>query len=387
MNSASELTQAIKTEAHRLGFHLVGITTPDQPLHLDSYEQWLDAGHHGKMDWMATNRACQRRANPRLILPECVSILVLGILYNAPPSVPPDFGGKTGGVASYAWGDDYHDVLPIRLRALVSFIEEIVGEKVPNRWYTDTGPILERELAQRAGLGWIGKNTNLINPKVGSYFLLAEILLGIDLVPDEPFTTDHCGSCKRCIEACPTDCILPNRTIDSNRCISYLTIELKEAIPQALRSKIGDWVFGCDICQQVCPWNIRFSPPEGDPAFAPRSGLIRPSLKDELLLGPEEFNRKFKGNPIKRTKRRGYLRNIAIALGNMGNPTAVPILSEALNDPEPLIRGHAAWALGQIGAAEAADALQSAAAREENRFVIHEIQTALMTAKGSANAS
>lgn len=386
MNSSSELTQAIKTEAHRLGFHLVGITNPDQPLHLDRYEQWLDAGHHGGMAWMATDRARKRRANPRLILPECKSLLMLGIRYQPSPLRPSPNGRGIGGegkIASYAQGDDYHDVLPVRLRALVSFIEEMAGEKVPNRCYTDTGPILERELAQRAGLGWIGKNTNLINPEVGSYFLLAEILLGIDLVPDDPFTADHCGSCTRCIKACPTDCILPNRTIDSNQCISYLTIELKESIAQDLRPKMGDWIFGCDICQQVCPWNIRFSPPNGDLAFAPRSGLVQPTLKDELLLSPEGFNRKFKRNPIKRTKRRAYLRNIAVALGNQGNPAAVPILGEALNDLEPLIRSHAAWALGQIGGAEATDALQSAAAKEENQRVFIEIQNALTTAKGS----
>ncbi|MBC8508939.1 MAG: tRNA epoxyqueuosine(34) reductase QueG [Anaerolineales bacterium] len=386
MNSSSELTQAVKEEARRLGFHHVGVTTPDPPSHLDTYEQWLTKDHHGDMAWMATERARQRRANPRLILPECESILMLGILYQPSPLRPSPNGRGVGGegkIASYAWGDDYHDVLPDRLRSLVSFIEYKTGQTIPNRWYTDTGPILERELAQRAGLGWIGKNTNLINPKGGSYFLLAEILLGIELSPDEPLISDHCGSCTRCIEACPTDCILPNRTIDSNRCISYLTIELKEPIPQDLRPQIGDWIFGCDICQQVCPWNIRFSPANGDPAFEPRSGLVQLTLKDELLLSPEEFNRKFKGNPVKRTKRRGYLRNIAIALGNMGNPAAVPILSEALKDFEPLIRGHAAWALGQIGGAEATNALQFAAVVEENHVVINEIQNALSITKGT----
>ena len=172
---------------------------------------------------------------------------------------------RTQRIASYAHGDDYHDILPARMKELVQFIEEQVGGPVQNRYYTDTGPILERDLAQRAGIGWIGKNTCLINPKQGSYFLLSEILLDLELEPDPPFTTDHCGTCTRCIEACPTDCILPNRTLDARRCISYLTIELKDDIPLELRDKIGDWVFGCDICQQVCPWN-RFAA-EGDPAF------------------------------------------------------------------------------------------------------------------------
>lgn len=246
------LKAAIKSEAHRQGFQHAGLTTPDPPSHLEVYEDWLAAGHHAGMAWMAADRNRQRRADPRLILPECQSILVLGIHYQ-PPKPPKNREGLFGQIASYAWGDDYHDVLPERLRAIVSFIEKQVGHPIPNRWYTDTGPLLEREMGQRAGLGWIGKNSCLINPQAGSYFLVAEILLGIELPPDKAFNSDHCGSCTRCIEACPTRCILPNRTLDANRCISYLTIEEKGALPAALRSKIGNWVFGCDICQQVCP--------------------------------------------------------------------------------------------------------------------------------------
>ena len=211
------------------------------------------------MGWMGTGRNRQRRANPKLILPECQSILMLGIAYSPAPQPPISRGD--GQVASYAWGDDYHDVLPERLQAIVTFIEAQVGHSVPNRWYTDTGPILEREIAQRAGLGWIGKNTCLINPNSGSYFLLAEIFLGIELPPDDPITSDHCGTCTRCIEACPTNCILPNRTIDANRCISYLTIEEKGPIPVDLRPQMGNWVFGCDVCQQVCPWNLTICMP------------------------------------------------------------------------------------------------------------------------------
>ena len=396
MISSSELTQAIKKEAHRLGFRLAGVTTPEPPPHLKTYERWLAADRHASMEWMASDRALQRRANPRLILPECKSILVLGILYppqpprnrgGVSPCPPPVRGGDGGGrVASYAWGADYHDVLPDRLRAVVTFIEEKTGGTIPNRWYTDTGPILERELAQRAGLGWIGKNTNLINPKSGSYFLLAEIFLGIELIPDAPFIPDHCGSCTRCIEACPTNCILPDRTIDANRCISYLTIELKGPIPVELRPHIGDWVFGCDICQKVCPWNQRFtshplSPPRSRGGRKGGGGVARPSLRDELPLSPEAFNRKFKGSPIKRAKRRGYLRNVAVALGNSRNTDAVPVLAEALNDPEPLIRGHAAWALGQIGGAKAILALEAAAQIEDDDYVNTEIQQSLITLK------
>jgi epoxyqueuosine reductase len=286
--------------------------------------------------------------------------------------------GLSGLVASYAWGDDYHDVLPERLQQLVSFIENHVGHPVTNRWYTDTGPILERDLAQRAGLGWIGKNTCLIHPRLGSYFLLAEILLGVELEADAPFVPDHCGTCRRCLEACPTGCILENRTLDANRCISYLTIELKETIPVGLRSKIGEWLFGCDICQQVCPWNQRFATSAGDQAFNPRPNLPHPKLLQEIGLSQHAFNRKFKGNPIKRGKRRGYLRNVAVALGNIGESSVVPALVEALaNDPEPLVRGHAAWALGTIGGEAAWRGLRASSQREKAPAVLDEIRDAL----------
>jgi epoxyqueuosine reductase len=335
------LKQTIKDKARQLGFILAGVTTPEPPPHLSTFENWLAQGRHGTMDYLATDRARLRRADPRQILPECRSILVLGTPYS-PPS--PRRRGDGGEVASYAWGADYHDVLPERMKELVSFIEEQAGRPVKNRWYTDTGPLLERDLAQRAGIGWIGKNTCLINPSHGSYFLLSEILLDLDLEPDPPLTTDHCGTCTRCIEACPTDCILPDRTLDARRCISYLTIELKEDIPVELREKIGDWVFGCDICQAVCPWN-RFAG-EGDPAFEMKTPP--PSLTEELTLSHGAFNQRFKGSPIKRAKRRGYLRNVAVAIGNTGDMHALPVLQNALNDEEPLVREHARWAIEQI---------------------------------------
>jgi len=258
-----------------------------------------------------------------------------------------DEPGPTGRVAAYAWGDDYHNVFLPRLQELVAFIEEQAGRPVPNRCYTDTGPVLERDLAQRAGLGWIGKNTCLINPKHGSYFLLAEILLGIELEADTPITTDHCGTCTRCIEACPTECILQDRTIDARRCLSYLTIELKDNIPEEMRPLLGDWVFGCDVCQMVCPWN-RFASEKGDEAFSPRPDVPRPNLIHELELTPEAFNHKFKNSPIKRAKRRGYLRNVAVAVGNSRDEKAFSALLSAENDTEPLVRNHADWALKKI---------------------------------------
>jgi len=363
----SDLKQGIKDKARQLGFILAGVTPPEPPPHYSTFENWLAQGRHGTMHYLAEERSRLRRADPREILPECKSILVLATPYSSPSPTPNgENAGRVGGdgdrppyrdqanaveaqhatgkISSYAWGDDYHDILPARMKELVQYIEEQVGGPVKNRWYSDTGPILERDLAQRAGIGWIGKNTCLINPKHGSYFLLSEILLDLALEPDPPFVTDHCGTCTRCIEACPTDCILPDRTIDAPRCISYLTIELKDDIPIDLREKIGDWVFGCDICQMVCPWN-RFAS-EGDPAFGAEDPL--PSLTDELAITTQEFNQRFKQSPVKRAKRRGYLRNIAVALGNTGSMYALPVLQNALNDEESIVSEHAKWAIEKI---------------------------------------
>jgi epoxyqueuosine reductase len=341
-------SQAVKNEARRLGFTLAGITTPEPPPHVSAYENWLMQERHASMEYLAGKRARTCRRDPHLILPDCRSILVLGVRYPDPKTVEPDDkAGPKGRVAAYAWGKDYHLVIPQRLQALVTFIEQKVGRTVPNRWYTDTGPILERDLAQRAGLGWIGKNTCLISPKLGSYFLLAEILLGTDLEPDPPFAADRCGTCTRCIETCPTHCILPDRTLDARSCISYLTIENKGEIPSDLRPRMGNWTFGCDVCQMVCPWN-RFSAIGYDSSFAAYPDVPNPDLIADLRLTAEEFKQKFKDNPVLRARRVGYLRNTAVALGNNGNKTAIPALEEALQEESPLIRQHAGWALEQI---------------------------------------
>ena len=324
-----DLEQALKEEAARQGFTLAGITTPQSPQHLAVYEQWLNAGLHGEMTYLERDSARQQRSDPRRLLPGCEAILVVGIPYfsaqqgrgekgtPSPPTPLPKGEGR-GKVASYAWVEDYHLVIPERLQALVSFLERQLGREVPYRGFTDSGPVLERDLAQRAGLGWIGKNTCLIHPQRGSFFFLAELLLGIPLQPDPPFAQDHCGACTRCIAACPTGCIRPDRTLDARRCISYLTIELKGEIPEELRPRIGNWVFGCDICQQVCPWN-RFAPGRGDPAFAPRPGIPAPVLAEELRLTEAEFIQKYKGSPVLRPKWKGYMRNLAVALGNQGS--------------------------------------------------------------------
>ncbi len=334
------LKGAIKQKARQLGFTLAGVTSCEAPSHYDIFGAWLNSGMHGTMDYLSEERGRARRADPKRILPECKSILILAIPYS---SLLGEGQGEGKKIASYALGRDYHDVLPQKLQTLVDFIEEQLGHPVPNRYYTDTGPLLERELAQRAGLGWIGKNTCLINPKAGSTFFLAEILLGVEIEPDEPFVTDHCGTCTRCLNACPTNCILPDRTLDARRCISYLTIELKDDIPEDLRPLMKDWVFGCDICQQVCPWN-RFSQP-ADLAFEALIPL--PVRTSDLLLTPWEFNQRFKRTPVKRTKRRGYLRNLSVAIGNSGDDEDIPILEKASQE-DGLINRHAKWAIDQI---------------------------------------
>ncbi len=369
----------IQAEASNLGFSLFGVTLPIRPPTYPAYLRWLELGRQGEMGYLANERAIRRRADPLEILPEVRSILALGMRYPSPEVIQPPLDERpTGKVAAYAWGHDYHDVIPPRLEALREQIGRILGREPVFRGYTDTGPILERDVAQRAGLGWMGKNTCLIDPARGSYYLLSELLIDAEIEPDPPFRTDQCGTCRRCIEACPTQCIQEDRTIDATRCISYLTIENKGMVPPELREPVGDWIFGCDVCQQVCPWNIRFAGPESDPAFAPRTGVPRPILAEELHLSPQAFNRKFKNSPVRRAKRRGYLRNVAVALGNARDPGSVPDLAWVLeNEPEPLVRAHAAWALGHIGSAPARAALERALRREEDTAVAAEIQTAL----------
>jgi epoxyqueuosine reductase len=375
------IREAIIAKANQLGFPLVGVAAPDPPEHISTYQRWIEQGYHGEMAYLASDRALARRATPREILPGCRSILVLG----APYPVPKPVKGKStpaeklsGRVASYAWGVDYHDVLLKQIAELAQFIVTSTPPGTTSRWYTDTGPILERDLAQRAGLGWVGKNTCLIHPGMGSYFFLAEIFLDLDLEPDEPFTKDYCGKCRRCIDACPTGCILPERALDARRCISYLTIELKSAIPVELRAFMDDWIFGCDVCQQVCPWNARFASRLGVSLFAPRRGVPTPNLITEMDLSPGAFNEKFRGSPIKRTKRRGYLRNVAVALGNAQVESASGALQRIIKlDPEPLVRSHAAWALGQIGGAGSQEALREALAQESDQEVAAEIHSAL----------
>jgi len=262
-----------------------------------------------------------------------------------------------------------------RLQALLSEIQKLApGTK--GKVYVDTGPVLEREFASRAGLGWFGKHTNLIHKKKGSWFFLGEILLSLELGFDGP-VTDHCGTCSLCMDACPTQAIPEAYVLDSTRCISYLTIELKGSIPRELRSDMGTWVYGCDICQEVCPWNEKHAVPTTEPAFQPREGLQNPDLSELLAMDQQTFSAKFKGSPIKRTKRRGLLRNAAVAMGNAGDPRGIPALQKALTDEEPLGREHSAWALGRMQGDVPRRMLNEAVLTETNAVVKNEILQSL----------
>lgn len=373
------IVEILQAEALRLGFTLFGTSPVVPPPHLSTYTQWIEAGLHAGMTYLSTERARDRRSNPGMIQPGALALLSAALPYPNPASIPDGPPGEAlGRVAAYAWGRDYHDVIPPLLVELIRRLEAALGRPVASRAYTDTGPILERDFAQTAGLGWIGKNTCLISPQHGSYFLIGETFVDVKVEPVQPLVTDHCGTCRRCIEACPTGAILENRTIDSHRCISYQTIENKGPIAPDLRSGIGEWVFGCDICQMVCPWNLRFAGSDFHPNLAPRPEIPRPVLRKELRLTPEAFNLKFRGSPIRRAKRRGYLRNIAVALGNAGDTSAVPDLTHTLkNEPEPLVRAHAAWALGRLGTAHARQALAAAARQETDLLVNEEVRAAL----------
>jgi epoxyqueuosine reductase len=300
----------IKAQAYGLGFDLVGIARLGPAETARAFDEWLERGYAGEMDYMP--RTAEKRRDSRLPFPTAKSAIVVGL----------DYGGRepSGPVARYARGDDYHDVLLERLRLLHARVDEIVGASVSGKAYVDTGPILERDLARRAGLGWFGKNTMLINPKRGSFFFLGELVLDLELEPDAPFASDHCGTCRACIEACPTGAIVEERVLDSNRCISYLTIELKGQIPAEWHDAIGEMIYGCDVCQDVCPWNVRFARDLREPAFRARELIAQKSPRtlalEILAMEDDTLRAALKGSPMKRAKPRGLKRNAGVAVTN-----------------------------------------------------------------------
>jgi epoxyqueuosine reductase len=378
--------QIIKAEAKNLGFSQAGITTPDTPDHFDVFESWLTAGYQADMKYLSREDTIAKRYHPKDLLPECKSIICLAFPYPNANDLVVNDNKPTGRIASYAWLPDYHLTIPILINELITRIENNLGRKIVYKAFTDSAPILERDIAQRAGLGWIGKNSCLIHPDHGSFFLLAEVFIDLELEDDQPLLADRCGSCNRCLGACPTQCILPDRTIDANRCISYLTIENKGPISRDLRKYTGNWVFGCDICQTVCPWNkLRVGKVYPQAFISPEPRKTFPKMIDEFSMSEQEFNVKFADTSILRSKRKGYLRNVATALGNLKSGEAVSTLvNSLLEENEPLIRGAAAWALGQIGGQKARSALRDQLVQESDAIVREELQLALNKIENNA---
>jgi epoxyqueuosine reductase len=339
------LKERIRQRARELGFDACHFTTAAPPEHAARFEHWIVTHQHGEMTWLERN--AHKRVDPQHVLPGAKSVVVLATSYVARISSGSSENRRAGGVvARYARFADYHDVMRDRLRILAGFVSELGGSGARSLWYVDTGPILERDLAQRAGLGFVGKHTNLISRQLGNWFFLSEVVTTVELGPDAP-EHNHCGKCVRCLEACPTGAITEPFNVDARRCISYLTIELKGSIPIELRPLIGNRIYGCDDCLAVCPWN-RFAR-EGrmmKPHARPDLSVI--DLVELLALDDAAFKAKFAGTPMLRTKRRGLLRNVCVALGNVGDERAFPALERALQDSEPLIREHAAWAIKQI---------------------------------------
>jgi len=351
--SAAELKVRLISFAREIGFDSCRIAACKAPPHAMEFREWLGESAHGEMNYM--QRGEEKRCDPQKVLAGAKSIVVFALNYfqgnesgigfqpmddwqdaHATPAA-------TGRIARYAWGDDYHEVIAEKLDKIDNFLREFGGEQ---KCYVDTGPVLERDYAAQAGIGWHGKSTMLIDQRLGTWFFLAEILTTLELPADEP-VPNHCGTCERCITACPTGAITAPHRVDARRCISYLTIELKGVIPLDLRPLIGDRIFGCDDCLDACPWN-RFAQESREAAFSARKSTTGMSLREYLELSDAEFRAFFRNSPIKRVKRRGFLRNVCVALGNAGDISDMPALERAARDPEPLIAEHARWAIDRI---------------------------------------
>ena len=370
--SPQETAALLKAWALEAGFDRAGVAGLQPSEHGPALLRWLARGDQAGMGYL--ERRIEARLDPAQVLPGARSALCVALQYHPLAAEDEPDGDLWPYVARYARGRDYHDVMTERLKSL----EARIGEAFPgtvSRRYVDTGPVLERELAARAGLGAIGKNTCLLHPQAGSWFLLGEIFLSLDLDPDVPLA-DLCGSCTRCLDACPTGALAAPWHLDSRLCISYWTIEHRGPLPPAARAMAGSWVFGCDICQEACPWNAA---PEG----ADHPEMRLPAAREELdlagllRLGREDYTERFRGSPMKRSRLEGLQRNAAVAMGNRGSRRYVAPLAAALAEAAPMVRSHAAWALGRIGGPEARTALEDALAREEDEEVRGEIRNAL----------
>ncbi len=335
---------AIRQRALELGFDACHFTSAAPPASAPQLQRWLAEGQHGEMAWIARN--AEKRVTPDFVLPGAKTIISLAVSYHEETANSELPTPNSGVIARYARFPDYHELLAEKLKALTAFVNERGGAETRSLWYVDTGPILERDLAQRSGLGFVGKHTNLISRKLGNWIFLSEIITTLELEPDAP-EKNRCGTCTRCITACPTQAITAPFQLDARLCISYLTIELKNAIPVALRPLVGNRIYGCDDCLAACPWN-RFARAGRLMQPHSRGDLATPDLVELLKLDATGFKQRFANTPILRTKRRGLLRNVCVALGNVGTTEALPALEQAANDSEPLIAEHAVWAIEQI---------------------------------------
>jgi epoxyqueuosine reductase len=354
-NFMDSIETQVKCKAREIGFELVGIAAAGPADSFDQMRDWLDEGYAGEMHYMY--RQVDARRDPNSILPNVRSVVMVGMNYHvasadcsaykekADAASPPARCIK-GRISRYAWGQDYHAIIRDRLSRLLEWIQQ-AAPGCCGRGVVDTAPLLERDFARRAGLGWFGKNTMLLNKRLGSYFFLGALLLDLKLHPDPAHETSHCGTCTACLQACPTRAFVEPGVMDARRCISYLTIELRGPIPTEFREPMNNWVFGCDICQEVCPWN-RKAPETPEAAFHPRADLEPIDLVELLGFSEEDFRQRFRGTTLTRAKRKGLLRNAAIALGNQGNPAALPALRRALEDSEPLVQEAAEWAIARI---------------------------------------
>lgn len=377
--AAHTLTRQLKAQAQALGFDLVGVTPATPSKHLAAYERWLALEYHGEMAYMGRPDRVSRRQDLQMILPGAQALVCVGLSYatrRLPDAVLCQPG--RGRISNYAWGVDYHAVMTPRLQRLAEWLARATGGAARSRVYVDTGAVLERDHAESAEFGFIGKNTMLIHPRRGSFFFLGEIVTSAPLIPDTPRRQlPTCGHCRRCLTACPTAAFPTPYVLDARRCISYLTIELKGVIPLDLRPLLGNWIYGCDICQDVCPFN-RFAQPTAEAVFeAADLDAAAPPLLNILELDDVGFAARYAHSPIQRLGRARLVRNACVAAGNWGDPAAAPILTRLLDDPSSLVRRHAAWALGRNAAPDARPALAVALEREPEPDVRHEIHQAL----------
>jgi epoxyqueuosine reductase len=348
--SAHNISGQIKDAATAAGFELAGIAPVDDFAELKRFPEWIAEGHAGEMKYLEsrTDAGVLRRASLQSVFPWARSVVVCAINYNTAHPYSIEAADATRGwISRYAWSrEDYHDSVLQRLREVETKLKDIAGQNIETRPYVDTGPIVERVYAKYAGVGWLGKNTCLINQQIGSWLFLGVIVTSVELTPDIP-APDRCGTCTRCIDACPTQALIAPYGLDSTKCISYLTIEKRGAIPEELRGGMGRQVFGCDICQDVCPWN-RTAPSSGNPEFQAREGLVNPALAWLAEISEEDFREKFRGSPVKRTKRSGLRRNALIAIGNSRDRSFIPLAERCFSDPDPVVSEAASWAKQQL---------------------------------------